>query len=396
MASIPAPQSARYWCVFSGDPHSNTLKTSEQPKPVAATGAATGRTSTPAQRQHLLAVPAVSSQSSTGPAPRVAAGSPGGARGAHKAAVASQPVLESMVPASPASSAGKAAMLPKPATPTVVTSQPPPTAGSPVILGWSPSSAGSPNASFVPLPVGPWMIPGIGLPVPYAMALPGAAVPSPASSPTQVMPAWLGLNSGMLAPGLAPGLSDANPVLTAILQQLNAAARPVSATDDSNPKTQPACAFPGFPLLIEHCLPVLPDLCKDQVGSRWVQWRYSQGSAVEQQLLVDSITAQVLQLAHECYGNYVVQALLTQGTPEHRRAIAGALRTHWAALAKHTYGCRVVQRALVGLAELPDEQNTLCEELKKELEELSGDVHGNHVIQKCVLLVCESVCVRGR
>ena len=381
--------------MFSGNARSTTLKTSEQPKQVATTAAATEQTSTPAQGQRLLAVPAVSSQSSTGPVSHVAAGSPGGARGAHQAAaVATQPAPESKAPASPASSAGKAAVPPKPATSTVITSQPSPTAGSPVILGWSPSSAGSPSTSFVPLPIGPWMIPGIGLPVPYAMALPGAAVPSPASSPTQVMPAWLGLNPGMLA----PGLSDANPVLAAILQQLNAAARPVSTPDDSNPKTQPACVFPGLPLLIEHCLPVLPELCKDQVGSRWVQWRYSQGSTVEQQLLVDNITAQVLQLAHECYGNYVVQALLTQGTPEHRRAIAGALRTHWAALAKHTYGCRVVQRALVGLAELPAEQNTLCEELKKELEELSGDVHGNHVIQKCVLLVCDMrarVCVSG-
>ena len=54
----------------------------------------------------------------------------------------------------------------------------------------------------------------------------------------------------------------------------------------------------------------------------------------------------VRELMSDVFGNYVVQKILEKGTDEQKDSIAIAIRDRAVELSHHTYGCRIVQKAL--------------------------------------------------
>jgi len=56
----------------------------------------------------------------------------------------------------------------------------------------------------------------------------------------------------------------------------------------------------------------------------------------------------------DVFGNYVIQKILEKGAPKHKRELFEKIKGNVANLSLHTYGCRVVQKALEELKNLPE------------------------------------------
>lgn len=128
------------------------------------------------------------------------------------------------------------------------------------------------------------------------------------------------------------------------------------------------------------------EFCQDQNGSRFIQQRLEMRNLDEQQVVVTEVLPAIRRLRNDVFGNYVVQKLLDFGTPDVKAAIRDTLRGEMVQLSFQMYGCRVVQKALEGLLDedLPD----LLSEFQHNVLSCIHDQNGNHVIQKCIEVVC--------
>lgn len=128
------------------------------------------------------------------------------------------------------------------------------------------------------------------------------------------------------------------------------------------------------------------EFCQDQNGSRFIQQRLEIRDKEEQQIVVNEVLPAIRRLRNDVFGNYVVQKLLDFGTDEVKAAIRDTLKGEMVQLSFQMYGCRVVQKALEGLADpdLPE----LLSEFHHNVLSCIHDQNGNHVIQKCIEVVC--------
>lgn len=127
--------------------------------------------------------------------------------------------------------------------------------------------------------------------------------------------------------------------------------------------------------------------CQDQHGSRFIQQRLEVAPDAEKQLVFDELVPCAQSLMTDVFGNYVIQKLFEFGTPDQCEMLASMLMGQAVTLAMQMYGCRVIQKAL-------EYVNT--ERLVALVGEFEGqqvlrcvhDQNGNHVIQKCIEVVC--------
>ena len=68
------------------------------------------------------------------------------------------------------------------------------------------------------------------------------------------------------------------------------------------------------------------------------------------------------------------------GTLEHQMAILNNMKNHVLELTKHTYGCRVVQKALETIKASNIDDNIILPELEGNVVATIKDGNGNHVI----------------
>jgi hypothetical protein len=71
---------------------------------------------------------------------------------------------------------------------------------------------------------------------------------------------------------------------------------------------------------------------------------FAQVDAAFQEVCCDKASTQ--ELMQDVFGNYVIQKFLEHGSPGNRRSLAGMMQYDVLLLSTHTYGCRVVQKAL--------------------------------------------------
>lgn len=119
----------------------------------------------------------------------------------------------------------------------------------------------------------------------------------------------------------------------------------------------------------------------DQHGSRFIQHKLLTAQEAPRSMVYRSIIPNnVLLLARDVFGNYVLQKLCELGTPAERSAVANILEGNLLALSLNMYGCRVLQKMIDFLS--AEEQARWVAELNGHILQCVKDANGNHVIQK--------------
>ena len=88
------------------------------------------------------------------------------------------------------------------------------------------------------------------------------------------------------------------------------------------------------------------DFAKDQHGSRFIQQKLEQCNDEEKEMVFAEILPASYSLITDVFGNYVIQKFFEFGTLDQKATLVERLHGHVPALSLHTYGCRVIQKAI--------------------------------------------------
>lgn len=88
------------------------------------------------------------------------------------------------------------------------------------------------------------------------------------------------------------------------------------------------------------------EFCKDQHGSRFIQQKLEHATDMEKDDVFIEVLPASYSLMTDVFGNYVIQKFFEYGSLQQKSVLVERLSGHVAALAVHTYGCRVVQKAI--------------------------------------------------
>lgn len=88
------------------------------------------------------------------------------------------------------------------------------------------------------------------------------------------------------------------------------------------------------------------DFAKDQHGSRFIQQKLEQCSNEEKEMVFREVLPSSYSLITDVFGNYVIQKFFEFGTLDQKTTLVERLHGHVPALSLHTYGCRVIQKAI--------------------------------------------------
>eukprot|EP01059_Diplonema_ambulator_P035446 TRINITY_DN833_c2_g1_i2.p1 TRINITY_DN833_c2_g1~~TRINITY_DN833_c2_g1_i2.p1 ORF type:complete len:479 (+),score=136.07 TRINITY_DN833_c2_g1_i2:61-1497(+) len=115
----------------------------------------------------------------------------------------------------------------------------------------------------------------------------------------------------------------------------------------------------------------------DKEGSKKLQVLLDSVTDEAREAVFVNLKAAMPELMEHATGNYIVQRILHYGSPEQRAEVQSMVCERLVRLSKHTFGCRVVQKALeVTNGEL------MIPYFQTHVLDLSSDQHGNHVLQK--------------
>lgn len=116
----------------------------------------------------------------------------------------------------------------------------------------------------------------------------------------------------------------------------------------------------------------------DQFGSRLIQQKLETASADQKNMIFKETLENAFLLITDVFGNYVIQKFFEHGDRQHIRELADKLYTRVLDFSLHTYGCRVIQKAVQFIDY--DQQVKLVAELKGHVLMCVIDQNGNHVI----------------
>lgn len=134
-------------------------------------------------------------------------------------------------------------------------------------------------------------------------------------------------------------------------------------------------------LALAEVMPHIVEFAKDQHGSRFLQTKLEESNEEDRAQIFEVILPQTKSLASDVFGNFVVQKLFDLCNQEQNKRLAEQLQGIVLTLSQETYGCRVIQKALQLARET---QLQLAAELKDHVPTCIENMHGNHVIQKCI------------
>ncbi|KAA0193924.1 Maternal protein pumilio [Fasciolopsis buskii] len=124
------------------------------------------------------------------------------------------------------------------------------------------------------------------------------------------------------------------------------------------------------------------EFAQDQYGSRFIQQKLEQASAVDKTAVFREILPHAYNLMVDVFGNYVIQKFFELGTPEQKQILGQRIRGQVLSLSLQMYGCRVIQKAVESVP--LDMQIAIIRELDGCVIKCVKDQNGNHVVQKCV------------
>lgn len=124
------------------------------------------------------------------------------------------------------------------------------------------------------------------------------------------------------------------------------------------------------------------EFAQDQYGSRFIQQKLEQASAVDKTAVFREILPHAYNLMVDVFGNYVIQKFFELGTPEQKQILGQRIKGQVISLSLQMYGCRVIQKAVESVP--LDIQIAIINELDGCVLKCVKDQNGNHVVQKCV------------
>lgn len=124
-------------------------------------------------------------------------------------------------------------------------------------------------------------------------------------------------------------------------------------------------------------------LCKDQHGCRFLQKQLDVLESRAADAIFEETKDHTLELMTDSFGNYLIQKLLERVTLEQRITLAKMAAPHFVYIASNPHGTRALQK-LVECIQTKQEAQIVINSLKGSVVELSKDLNGNHIVQKCL------------
>lgn len=124
-------------------------------------------------------------------------------------------------------------------------------------------------------------------------------------------------------------------------------------------------------------------LCKDQHGCRFLQKQLDLLGSEAADLIFTETRDYTVELMTDSFGNYLVQKLLERVNLEQRITLTRIAAPHFLYIATNPHGTRALQK-LVESIETSEEAKIIIDSLKDSIVQLSKDLNGNHIVQKCL------------
>ncbi|KAI9295088.1 ARM repeat-containing protein [Neoconidiobolus thromboides FSU 785] len=133
----------------------------------------------------------------------------------------------------------------------------------------------------------------------------------------------------------------------------------------------------------------IPILCLDQHGCRYLQKKLEEENYEQTDIIFKEVFPKFPTLMTHPFGNYLCQKLVEHTKPEHRLQLLKSITPILVFISMDMHGTRAVQKMLEFLASCTDSEasnsiTSLSEAIKDHVVDLIKDIHGNHVIQKCI------------
>ncbi|XP_042480933.1 pumilio homolog 2-like [Macadamia integrifolia] len=127
-------------------------------------------------------------------------------------------------------------------------------------------------------------------------------------------------------------------------------------------------------------------MAKDQHGCRFLQRKFSEGTAEDVEKIFLEIIVHIVELMTDPFGNYLVQKLLEVCDGDQRMQIIHAITRKPGDLVRIScdmHGTRAVQKVIETL-KTPEQFSMIVSSLKPGIVLLIKDMNGNHVAQRCL------------
>ncbi|KAH3901723.1 Puf4p SCDLUD_001496 [Saccharomycodes ludwigii] len=155
------------------------------------------------------------------------------------------------------------------------------------------------------------------------------------------------------------------------------------AGEHFNSVTAAAAAAKYTDATLEEYIGNIYSLCKDQHGCRFLQKQLDLGGERAATEIFVETKSHVVELMTDSFGNYLVQKLLECVSNEQRLELVQIAAPHFFDIALDSHGTRALQK-LVDCIGSDEEAQLLVNSLDGLVVDLSKDLNGNHVIQKCL------------
>ncbi|KAJ9081419.1 hypothetical protein DSO57_1014717 [Entomophthora muscae] len=137
----------------------------------------------------------------------------------------------------------------------------------------------------------------------------------------------------------------------------------------------------------------LAALCVDQHGCRFLQKKLEERKPYQTQVIFQEVSATFVELMTDPFGNYLCQKLMEHCNDTQRSRLVEIASTRLVQISLNMHGTRAVQKMLEflvpgnGIRPAPA-IFSIIDSIKDNVVDLIKDLNGNHVIQKCINLLC--------
>ncbi|CEP60478.1 Puf4p LALA0_S01e11826g [Lachancea lanzarotensis] len=134
---------------------------------------------------------------------------------------------------------------------------------------------------------------------------------------------------------------------------------------------------------LENFIGNILSLCKDQHGCRFLQKQLDVEGTEAAKVIYEETKNHVVELMTDSFGNYLIQKLLERMNNEQRLELVKSSADSFVYIALDPHGTRALQK-LVECISTEEEAHLVVDSLSGSVVELSRDLNGNHVVQKCL------------
>lgn len=124
-------------------------------------------------------------------------------------------------------------------------------------------------------------------------------------------------------------------------------------------------------------------LCKDQHGCRFLQRQLDILGKDAADIIFNETKDHTIELMTDSFGNYLIQKLIERVNLQQRIQLSTIASPHFVEIALNSHGTRALQKLIECIA-TSEEADIIVSSLKDSIVELSKDLNGNHVVQKCL------------